>query len=162
MPEIPKHGQQPEEDPLQIAQTFLDKQRKASGLLAQLNSSSENAVNQLGIIVNVFHEVFVVGKVVPYCPKDRGGKQMGWGIYSINPTIFSDENLTITKVEVVNFGDVDNMVPATGDLAHIRRENSWAGARLSIEIIKDMPTKDEKQKALNEVEGLFNKPQINN
>lgn len=113
------------------AQRYLQQTQRAKELLEQFGSE-EPAEGQ-----EVFHETFVVGEVQDWHPKNRGGQWMGYGIFPMdNPLGPAASDMGIRSPELVSFDEIGRIKPCSFDIAHVQRRRSWAGRRISIEIIK--------------------------
>ncbi|MBI2595489.1 hypothetical protein HYW46_01995 [Candidatus Daviesbacteria bacterium] len=67
--------------PLEVVEEILRKQKTANELLVQANESGELIKTFWGREM-VFHEIYIIGKVEEYHPKDRDGVHMGWAPYT--------------------------------------------------------------------------------
>lgn len=129
----------PKEDIVQIAERLLSQQRKANQLARELNAKNEIMTTPWGEKLNIFHDVFVIGSVEPWCPNDKGGKHIGWAIYSTTPTVHLEElrEIPLKLGDTIAFEDIGNITPEVGDIIHFHRRQHKFGRWLSVEVIKD-------------------------
>jgi len=109
-------------------QRYLEQTRRAKELLGQFVSGGEQGV---------FHEVYVVGKVVDWHPKSHGGLHMGYVILPMdNPLGPKASNVGVRPAEAVSFSDIGGVKPCQFDIVHVQRSGGWASPRISIEIVR--------------------------
>lgn len=112
-------------------QRYLQQIQRAKKLLAQFNNEEPTEGQR------VFHEVYVIGEVKDWRPKNQGGRWMGCSILPMdNPLGSEASDMGIRSGEVVSFNEIGRIKPCPFDIAHVQRRGSWTGDRISIEIIK--------------------------
>lgn len=110
---------------------YLQQTQRAKKLLDQFNSEESTDGQE------IFHEVYVVGDVKEWHPRDRGGQCMGYGLFPMdNPLGPEASDMGIRSAVVVSFDEIGGIKPCPFDIVHVQRLGGWTGRRISIEVIK--------------------------